>query len=373
MSTLQNRIKCIDGWRAIAAIGVLFTHVLGKLNHPTLIIFSIDFFKVLNIWGSGVHLFFVISGFCFYLVMNKNNDYTLGGALKFWKKRWLRIAPAYYLACLVYGLITYGHFSKELVFSLFANFIFLQTYIPATEIAALFWSLSVEWIFYLFLPFLFLLIRKFNIVLIISTTILLGLFLNFLHFLGFLYPENFSWYYTFFANFEHFGWGILLGYVYAKNYLVGSFLSGVKGFWFGLIVAYIGKICFYSNFLKNTGSLSFLFESIGPLVMTLGFSIMILSSLRQQLINKIIGNHLLAFIGRISYSFYLWHALIIQFSFQYFEKFISYTPLGVLFLFVICIAFIIPISFISYILFESFYFKLKKNNQIIPVYIPVNN
>lgn len=44
-----------------AALGVLFTNVLGKLKDPTIIIFFIDIFKVLNIRVSGVHLFFVIS------------------------------------------------------------------------------------------------------------------------------------------------------------------------------------------------------------------------------------------------------------------------------------------------------------------------
>ena len=369
---MENRIKCIDGWRAIAALGVLFTHVLGKLNHPELVIFSIDIFKVLNIWGSGVHLFFVISGFCFFLVMNKTNNYSLNGAFKFWKKRWLRIAPAYYFACVIYGLLVYGHFSKELIFSLFTNFIFLQTYIPGTEITAIFWSLSVEWIFYLLLPFLFILIQKFSIIPIVGLIILLGLSLNLLHFIGILYPGNFSWYYTIFANFEHFGWGILLGFIYLNKLLINSFLSGRKGFWFGLLLAYIGKIFFYSNFLNNTGRVRFIFESIGPLTMTLGFSIMMLSSLRHRSINKILACRPLVFIGRISFSFYLWHILIIQFSYRLLKQFISDTPMGVLILTSICLIFIIPISYISYTIFESFYFKSKKDKQIISELISVN-
>lgn len=364
---MQSRIKCIDGWRAIAALGVLFTHVLGTLNHPKLIIFSIDIFKVLNIWGSGVHLFFVISGFCFFLVMDKNKDYTIMGTLKFWKKRWLRIAPAYYFACLVYGLLAYGHFSKDLILSLFANFIFIETYIPGTEIAAIFWSLSVEWLFYLILPFVFIVIRKYSFILVILIIMLLGLMLNCLHFLGFLYPGNFSWYYTFFANFEHFGWGILLGYIYKKEFLVESFLSKLTGFWLGLIIAYIGKIFFYSNFLKSTGHQSFLFESLGPLIMTFGFSMMMLSSLRHPSINKILANRVLVFIGRVSYSFYLWHVLIIQICYSYFRLFIPDTPMGILILTTLCLIFLIPTSFISYNIFESFYFKssLDKKNSLV--------
>lgn len=361
---MKNRIKCIDGWRAIAALAVLFTHIIGVLNHPKLYIFSIDVFKVVNILGSGVHLFFVISGFCFYLVMNNNEDFTYKGLFRFWKKRWLRIAPLFYVACVIYGLLFYGFFSKQLIHSLFANFIFLQTYIPGTEINSIFWSLSVEWIFYLFIPFIFILIRKFGFFPIITPLILFGLLLNFLHFLGFLYPGNFSWYYTIFANFEHFGWGIIVGYIYSNKIFINSFLSKVKGFWIGFGVAYLGKIFFYSNFLKNTGHLSFLFESIGPLIMTLGFSIMIISSLNQAEVNKVFSNRFLIFIGRRSYSFYIWHMLIMQLCYNSFKLYITESSSGVFILTILSLIFIIPVSCISFNILESFYFKLKKYKQI---------
>lgn len=355
---MSRRISCIDGWRAIAALGVLFTHTLGILNHPPLYLGSIDLFLVLNIWGNGVHLFFIISGFCFLLVMSKNNDYSLKALLGFWKKRWLRIAPAFYVACVVYGLHRYGSFSRELLLSLFANFIFLQTYIPGTGIAALFWSLSVEWLFYIMLPPIFILIKSFGYIPIIVGMLIVGFLLNLVHYCGYIYAGDFGWYYTIFANFEHFGWGMLLGFIFKQEFLSRSFLSGITGFFFGLLVSYIGKILFYSAFVKYMGKWGFIFESAGPLIMTLGFSIMILSSLRNSLINKIFSNGVLVFLGRISYSFYLWHMLVLELCFQYFRQYIPMSPFGIVTLLIITIIFLIPISYISYNLIESFYFKL---------------
>lgn len=360
---MENRVKCIDGWRAIAALGVLFTHTLAALQQPSLFIGSIDFFKILNLWGSGVHLFFVISGFCFFLVMTKEDNYSLNGAFAFWKKRWLRIAPAFYIACLVYGFFKYGNFSYEFARSLFANFIFLQTYIPGTEITGIFWSLSVEWIFYLLLPFIFILIKRIGYIWGIGLMLVAGIILNLLHYTGFIYPNNFAWYYTIFANFEHFGWGILLGLIYKRKLLIPSLLSGKPGFVLGLIVAYAGKLFFYSAFVKAAGKFGFLFESTGPLIMTLGFAMMILSTLRDKFLNKLLSNKVFVFIGRISYSFYLWHFLILEFCTQYFANYVPSGAAGVGVLGIITLVVLLPISYLSYKLLESFYFKLTDKSQ----------
>ena len=353
-----NRIDCIDGWRAIAAMGVLYTHLLEVLKQPRLMIGPVDLFTVLNILGKGVHLFFVISGFCFFLVMSRKGDFSLSGILHFWKKRWLRIAPAFYVACIVYGCFKFGHFSTPFAASLAANFIFLQPYIPGTEIAALFWSLSVEWLFYLMLPFLFIASRKIGVIPVILMMLGSGLLLNMLHFAGYIYANNFAWYYTIFANYEHFGWGILLGLVYERNLLQHTFLSRPTGFFTGVFAAYLGKLFFYAGFLVYAGKAAFLFESVGPLIMTLGFAMIILASLRNAWLNQLLSNRVLVFVGRISFSFYLWHLLVVKTCFTYFQAFLPEGAAGVLVLGLLTLIILIPLSLLSYNLFESFYFKI---------------
>jgi peptidoglycan/LPS O-acetylase OafA/YrhL len=300
----------------------------------------------------------------FLLVMSEKNDYSFNGVTSFWKKRWLRIAPAFYTACVVYGLHKYGFLSRELLVNLSANFIFLQPYIPGTEIAALFWSLSVEWLFYLMLPSIFMLIGNFGYIPIIFGMVTVGLLLNLLHYSGYIYAGDFAWYYTIFANFEHFGWGILIGFIFRQEILLHSFLSGIAGFCLGLLVSYTGKIFFYSAFVKYMGNLGFIFESIGPLTMTLGFSIMILSSLRNNFLNRVLSSRILVFVGRISFSFYLWHMLILELCFRYFRQFIPLNNAGIGILAIITLIFLIPLSYISYYLLESFYFKLSIRKKL---------
>ena len=121
---MNKRIESIDGWRAVAALGVLYTHVWATLSFPVLNVGGVDVFRLLNLWGNGVQLFFVISGFCFYLVLEKQQQYDFKTAFAFWKKRWLRIAPAFYTACIVLAFVHGTGSISDLLYKLFFNFIF---------------------------------------------------------------------------------------------------------------------------------------------------------------------------------------------------------------------------------------------------------
>lgn len=354
---MNDRIGSIDGWRAIAALGVLFGHVLGGLNHPVFNIAGVDLFKLTQVWGHGVQLFFVISGLCFFLVLDKKKDFSFKGTLSFWKKRWLRIAPAFYVSCVIYAIF-YSHIGISFYKAILYNFLFIQTYINGAEISPHFWSLSVEWFFYLSLPLLFYFFRKFNIMKGVVCILLIGFLMNTIHYrYNLFFNEN--WIYTFFANFEHFGWGLLIGYLY-KYKKAKKFFSSYWVFFTGLILAYVGKLFFYSSFVNAVGQAEFLFNSLGPLVMSMGFATMLLVSMNNEFIARIIGNKLFRFIGRISYSFYLWHVLAVVFAIKFFSGFFENQTLSVIVIFIITVIILIPVSYLSYRLFESFYFNKKQ-------------
>ena len=358
---LTKRLNNIDGWRAIACLGVLYGHVLGTLGSPKWVLGGIDWLMVMNLWGYGVHLFFVISGLCFYLVLDKQNEITKKSVLQFWKKRWLRIAPAYYVAVLVYAMISQGAFDLNLFRKVIINFLFIQPYLQGMEISAIFWSLSVECFFYLILPFLFLCIRRIGLGYIVIFLILSGCIFNGLHYAGYLASGNNSWYYQFPANYAHFAWGILIGYLYKNEKLNHRLLQSLSGLILGLGMAYLGKLSFYSGAIRMAEEFGWLLNTIGPLLMTLGFSVMILVSLRNVFLSKIIGNPILSFVGRISYSFYLWHALLLGLIYNYFNELFSSTPTGVVLLFILSAIIIVPVSWLSYQFFEAFYFSNKNH------------
>jgi peptidoglycan/LPS O-acetylase OafA/YrhL len=363
---MKQRIGSIDGWRMIAALGVLYTHSWTALKNPPLNIGHINLMQFLNLWGSGVQMFFVISGFCFYLVLSRWPAYNLRTAAAFWKKRWLRIAPAFYVACTCYAFTHYSLFSGTIAYRLFFNYLFLQNVVPNVGILYIFWSLSVEWQFYLLLPLIFLLIRRLGVVGVVALILTIQVIIDLFHYKGMLMPGD-EWYYTIFCNFGHFAWGILLAWLYTNRWGI-AFFSKPMSILAGFTLAYTGKLLFFSAFLAKMGGFGFVFQTLGPLIMTMGFACMIFSCLESKTLSTIWGNKYFSALGRVSYSFYLWHAFILEIVFEHFKNIIPWTGPGVFLLMLIVLIILIPVSFISYRLFESFYFRMQPSAKLAKQY-----
>ena len=64
------RLASIDGWRAIAVLGVFWWHTWIHTGNPSLILsigsHGLNLQRLPVLLGNGVHLFFVISGFCIH-------------------------------------------------------------------------------------------------------------------------------------------------------------------------------------------------------------------------------------------------------------------------------------------------------------------
>src|SRR4029077_572200 len=96
------RFPLFDGLRAAAALGVLFAHcAAATLAGSTLLGHAIGDFQM------GVTVFFVISGFLLYRPFVAG-DMTGRGAprtLTFYRRRALRIFPAYWFALAAFALL----------------------------------------------------------------------------------------------------------------------------------------------------------------------------------------------------------------------------------------------------------------------------
>jgi peptidoglycan/LPS O-acetylase OafA/YrhL len=182
--------------------------------------------------------------------------------------------------------------------------------------------------------------------------------LNLLHYKRLLLPGD-AWDYTIFANLGHFAWGIGLGYLYAERKQFAFFthpLSIVAG----LVIAYAGKMLFYSHVVSALHGAGFIAETIGPLMMTMGFACMIYSTLSSITLSKIFGARYIAALGTITYSFYLWYNFILLLVYTQVGAHIPKTALGLTLLLLLVLIILIPVSLLSYRLFESFYFKPRK-------------
>jgi peptidoglycan/LPS O-acetylase OafA/YrhL len=152
---------CFDGLRAVAAISVVLHHVsypTGKMYKG----YFAPFFTHLDI---GVAVFFLISGFLLYRPFVAA---ALGGrpgpsVRRFFRRRLLRIFPAYWLALI--GIIIFFGLPVPVrgARSYIEYFTLLQTYDSikrATGGINQAWTLSVELSFYAFLPLYAALLRR---------------------------------------------------------------------------------------------------------------------------------------------------------------------------------------------------------------------
>jgi peptidoglycan/LPS O-acetylase OafA/YrhL len=161
-------IPTLDGWRAIAITGVLFAHsrkdILPFLGHRIgLYLWSVG--------GDGVDLFFAISGFliCSRLLdeEKKFGHINLPG---FYVRRAFRILPPAILYLAIVGVLSVVGILTISKLDWFASLFFFRNYTidlspPSMRwwFTSHFWSLSVEEHFYFLLPGLLLLMKNWRL------------------------------------------------------------------------------------------------------------------------------------------------------------------------------------------------------------------
>lgn len=147
----NNRIYGLDIMRALAILIVVFGHgglISGNLFESFPSIPLID----------GVELFFVLSGFLigsiFIKQLNSENGFSIKSLIVFWKRRWFRTLPNYYL---VLGinilLVSYGLIGGDIEYFNWKFLVFLQNF--KTGFVEFFWeswSLAIEEWFYIIFP-----------------------------------------------------------------------------------------------------------------------------------------------------------------------------------------------------------------------------
>ena len=141
---ISGRITEIDAFRAWAVLSVLLFHYAKEFypGQESFFLFG---------W-SGVDLFFVISGFVMYFQVKRK--YVTEEKIfyrKYFRNRFLRIAPAFYVSLLAEVIFLHRDklFSKE--FFMHLSFTHIFSYDVAFSIQPIYWTLAVEVQFYLFL------------------------------------------------------------------------------------------------------------------------------------------------------------------------------------------------------------------------------
>lgn len=158
MKAQASRIASLDGLRTISIGLVLIGHLAGTRNFP-LHHAAGNFFALAE---TGVRVFFVISGFLITTLLlhelDKSGHINL---LKFYFRRTLRIFPPYYSLIAVLLLLRFLGYIQLSNYDVFHAFTYTSNYyFPEGWYLGHTWSLSVEEQFYLLWPAILLLLGK---------------------------------------------------------------------------------------------------------------------------------------------------------------------------------------------------------------------
>ena len=236
---MRSRLDNVQALRAVAALMVLVGHV----QHEALDRFAgYELFDPVE-WGTGVDVFFVISGFIMYYIAGDQFG-RAGASWAFLKRRLIRVVPVYWLfTAAMLGAIIFLHervtHNEVSVPQVVASFLFLPWPRPdgsVHPILSLGWTLNYEMMFY----------GAFSLALLAPKRIGLGLLCAAFAAAAVLHPiiPRGAWMFRFLSN------PIILEFLLGIG-LAHVFLSGVRmptGAGLGLAVVAVGAMIAVKQF-----------------------------------------------------------------------------------------------------------------------------
>lgn len=309
-----DRVFGLDILRCLAILFVVIGH--GNYLLPTKISNIINYFIF-----DGVSIFFVLSGFLIGGILIKeieNKDISFKLILNFWKRRWFRTLPNYFLILIIlYILSTLFDNDFDGIRSIARYFIFSQNlFRPHPGFFSEAWSLSIEEWFYLLTPLIILFTsvtlkssKKHTLIITASLVIIAVTVFRFHRFLNVTINDMGDWDLIFrkqvFTRLDSLMYGVIgayFAYYYKSNWLQYKKTLFLIGF----VILVFPKFISFNNF----GTIyfcvfSFSMNAIGTL-----FLIPYLSEfkkIKNALIHKIV-----TYISLISYSMYLINLSIVK-------------------------------------------------------------
>lgn len=151
-----GEIVALDGLRAIAALSVMMFHAHYIVSRPGAIS-GADVTYLWNYGQTGVHLFFVLSGFLLFTPYARAmlNGRPLPSVKRFFQRRALRILPAYWVCLAILAALQYPQLANPKGLVNIGIHLFLlhdDVFSINRTIEGPFWTLAVEAQFYVVLP-----------------------------------------------------------------------------------------------------------------------------------------------------------------------------------------------------------------------------
>lgn len=325
---INKRIFGLDLIRAIAISLVVLSHCTFLIL-PNSSNVLVTFTRILG--AIGVDIFFVLSGYLIGGIILKQiqkNKYSFFDLLNFWKRRWFRTLPNYFLILLVNIILGFLVF-KELPDGIANYFGFLQNFnSPHPDFFTEAWSLSVEEYAYLFLPLLIYMGTMFSgfknkeklFFQITLLSIAMLFILKIQYFLSFNITTYKDWSISFrkvvVYRIDSIYFGFILIYLFKKY---TTFFLRFKYFLFAIGVIIFGGIhvlMLKLNILPETNSFFYVFIYLQAVSLSICFMFPIAVDIKYAGIFK----NFIEYISKRSYSIYLINYSIVLLSIKHIFK-----------------------------------------------------
>lgn len=293
-------IPTLNGWRAISILLVLLYHGFWFHISPDSLEPNLEIWYIVKQGVHGVSIFFAISGFLIssrvLKEIEKNGFFNMRD---FYIKRVFRILPPYLIYILALIFISFFYPLDLSSGELISSILFLRIYLNNHEMwyTAHFWSLCVEEHFYIILSFLYkyLKIKSNQIIYLVSLSIISVWTYLVFHNQNMELLKTVDHYAKVFVYMKYMFWGALFALSGNTIFLQKVKVYGKNKWLVDLSFVVLVLMIIFSFPLKHV---------ILPFVISLVLYLIVHCS--ESLVHNILETKILSFVGKISYSLYLW-------------------------------------------------------------------
>lgn len=323
-------IAVLDGVRALAIVMVVWFHFWQQSwlsPYITLPSFVVNYLgiKEFNLYGFVacgyifVDLMILLSAICNFYPYARSIllQEPWPDAMTFYKKRCLRILPSYVFAVILMVILANANHKYEDVFTmfkdLFVNLFFLKTFsrewMATSQVNGVLWTVQIEFLYYLLMPWLAKLFRK-NAYLMCGSLwgcsiIAAAIFQTVANDKIMYLNNNMLTYASLYAN----GFLLCIFYIKSKQSVVNDKYSRMATRMVSIVV-FLLCLWILNNMIHNLQSAQQLQRMQIALRFPMGivFSIMVYALMQAgSLVEKMMSNVVFKFICGISYNLYIWH------------------------------------------------------------------
>jgi len=331
-------LDSLAGLRGFAALWVAVWHVWGFAGRPV---------YELNVWGlhldltplvrtgwAGVDVFFVLSGFVLGLAYCQA---WLGNrppvrTLEYFRRRLLRVLPAYYVQIVVLLLVLLVTGAslpagKDILVQLLMVHNFFGG--PSTQLNPVYWTLPVEFDFYLLLPLLAFAVAPARWMWLLALALLVAMLYRYSLFQYFLQDlpvgQKVWWLNQLPGRLEQFVSGMVAAWVYSSIREKGIQHSRAYRWRYLLLVVGVfglGLLAWFIHVTQPIGAVNvegltywgghwslFIWHSLFGLCAAI---LVLVVALGTPVTDFFLANRAAMYLGLISYSLYLWHFPLVQ-------------------------------------------------------------